>query len=190
MQDSRGRVLPERRCKLTEGIVVLLAVLVFLLLADSGGLFFYFGVRHAAPESGVKATATDRAHVAETATARVSGTVNTQRSATATAIAANLSPYPPYRERLVLSDPLSENNGGQQWQVFIDSATGMAGQNQPNTIAIVANGNSFDLYVNGRHVAGAVSDGNLTSSHGMIGVYGQGTDATTEVAYSDVKVWA
>jgi len=287
MQDSRGRVITDRRRKLSEGNVVLLAVLVFLLLAGSGGLFFYFGGRHAAPESGVKATATDRAHVAETATARVSGTVNTQRSATATAIAANLSPYPPYRGRLVLSDPLSENNGGHQWQVFSDSATGMscqfmdgayhmveapnnrgvcfatatdfsnftyqmqmvfvragqsydgggvvirrngnnfyyfelyesgryvfsacmandcsnilaqglaqgtsafhAGLNQPNTIAIVANGNSFDLYVNGRHVAGTVSDGNLTSSHGMIGVYGQGTDAATEVVYSDVKVWA
>ena len=65
-----------------------------------------------------------------------------------------------------------------------------AGLNQPNTIAIVANGNSFDLYVNGQHVAGAVSDVNFTSSHGMIGVYGEGTDATTEVVYSDVKVWA
>ncbi len=64
------------------------------------------------------------------------------------------------------------------------------GLNQSNTIAIVAGGNSFDLYVNGRHVAGPVSDNNFTSSHGMIGVYGEGTDATTEVAYSDAKVWA
>jgi eukaryotic-like serine/threonine-protein kinase len=288
VQASRGRVITDRRRKLSEGSVVLLAALVLLLLVSSGGLFFYFGGRHATPpESGVKATATDRAHVAETATARVSGTVNTQRSATATAIAANSNPYPPYRGRLVLSDPLSENNGGHQWQVFSDSATGMscqfmdgayhmveapnnkgvcfatatdfsnftyqmqmvflragqsydgggmvirrngnnfyyfelyesgryvfstcmandcsnilaqglaqgtpafhAGVNQPNTIAIVANGNSFDLYVNGQHVAGAVSDGNFTSSHGMIGVYGEGTDATTEVVYSDVKVWA
>lgn len=64
------------------------------------------------------------------------------------------------------------------------------GLNQANTIAIVAGGNSFDLYVNGQHVAGPVSDSNFTSSHGMIGVYGEGSDATTEVAYSNAKVWA
>jgi len=64
------------------------------------------------------------------------------------------------------------------------------GLNQANTIAIVAGGNSFDLYVNDQHVAGPVSDSNSTSSHGMIGVYGEGSDATTEVAYSNAKVWA
>ncbi len=64
------------------------------------------------------------------------------------------------------------------------------GLNQANTIAIVAGGNSFDLYVNDQHVAGPVSDSNSTSSHGMIGVYGEGSDAMTEVAYSNAKVWA
>jgi hypothetical protein len=61
--------------------------------------------------------------------------------------------------------------------------------NQPNIIAVVANGNSFDFYVNGQHIAGPVSDKNAISSHGMIGVYGEGFDATTEVVYNDVKVW-
>lgn len=64
------------------------------------------------------------------------------------------------------------------------------GLNQPNTIAIVANGNKFDLYVNNQHVVGPVSDPNSASSHGMIGVYGQSTDTPTDVVYSDVKVWA
>ncbi len=54
----------------------------------------------------------------------------------------------------------------------------------------MAGGNSFDLYVNDQHVAGPVSDSNSTSSHGMIGVYGEGSDAMTEVAYSNAKVWA
>ncbi len=63
------------------------------------------------------------------------------------------------------------------------------GLNQPNTIAIVVNGNSFDLYVNGAHVAGPVSDSNNTSDHGMIGVFGAANDATTELVYSDAKVW-
>ncbi len=65
-----------------------------------------------------------------------------------------------------------------------------AGLNQSNTIAIVASGNSFNLYVNGQRVAGPVSDTNATSNHGAIGVYGECNDATTEVVYSNVKVWA
>jgi hypothetical protein len=64
------------------------------------------------------------------------------------------------------------------------------GLNRSNTIAIVANGNSFELYVNGEHVAGPVSDTTNASSHGMIGVYGSAKDATTEVMYRNVKVWA
>ncbi len=65
-----------------------------------------------------------------------------------------------------------------------------AGLNQSNTIAIVANGNSFNLYVNGEHVAGPVRDTNSISSHGMIGVFGGAYDATTEVVYHNAKVWA
>jgi serine/threonine protein kinase len=65
-----------------------------------------------------------------------------------------------------------------------------AGLNQPNTIAIVANGNTFNLYVNGAHIAGPVNDPNSTSSHGMIGVYGEANDATTEVVYRNAMVWA
>ncbi len=63
------------------------------------------------------------------------------------------------------------------------------GLNQANTIAVVANGNSFELYVNGEHVAGPVSDSNSASSHGMIGVYGGANDATTEVVYRNARVW-
>ncbi len=63
------------------------------------------------------------------------------------------------------------------------------GLNQTNVIAVVAQGNNFTLYVNGERVAGPVSDSAATSSHGMIGVYGEGGDATTEIVYSDAKVW-
>ncbi len=63
------------------------------------------------------------------------------------------------------------------------------GLNRPNTIAIVVKGNIFDLFVNGTHIAGPVSDPNTTSNHGMIGVFGEANDATTEVAYNDAKVW-
>jgi eukaryotic-like serine/threonine-protein kinase len=63
------------------------------------------------------------------------------------------------------------------------------GLNQPNTIAIKVNDFSFDLYVNGVHVDGPVSDSHKTSNHGMIGVFGAANDATTEVVYKDAKVW-
>ncbi len=64
------------------------------------------------------------------------------------------------------------------------------GLNQTNTIAFVAKGNTFTLYVNGQRVVGPVTDTNSTSSHGMIGVYGEGYDVTTEIVYSNAKVWA
>ena len=63
------------------------------------------------------------------------------------------------------------------------------GLNQLNTLAIVVKGNIFDLFVNGTHIAGPVSDPNMTSNHGMIGVFGGANDATTEVAFKDAKVW-
>jgi serine/threonine protein kinase len=65
-----------------------------------------------------------------------------------------------------------------------------SGLNQNNTVAIVANSYSFDLYVNGSHVVGPVTDTTSTSSHGTIGVFGEGGDATSEVVYSNAKVWA
>ena len=64
-----------------------------------------------------------------------------------------------------------------------------SGLNQRNTIAIEVHDYSFDLFVNGAHVEGPVSDANKTSNHGMIGVYGTANDATTEVVYKNAKVW-
>jgi hypothetical protein len=63
------------------------------------------------------------------------------------------------------------------------------GLNQPNTLAIQVDGYSFDLYVNGVHIGGPVSDANKTSSHGMIGVFGAANDGTTEIVYKNAKVW-
>jgi|GEM_PF-302068 len=63
------------------------------------------------------------------------------------------------------------------------------GLNQANTLAIEVNGFSFDLFVNGVHVDGPVSDTSKISDHGMIGVFGAANDATTEVVYQDAKVW-
>lgn len=65
------------------------------------------------------------------------------------------------------------------------------GLNQTNTLAVVAHGNSFDLYVNGQQVVSNVVDKTYTSSQGAIGVYGEGsTGGPTEVVYQNAKVWA
>ena len=63
------------------------------------------------------------------------------------------------------------------------------GLNQANTLAIEVNGFSFDLFVNGVHVDGPVSDSNNSSDHGKIGVFGAANDVMTEVVYQDAKVW-
>ncbi|HEY4387990.1 MAG TPA: hypothetical protein VGN34_26370, partial [Ktedonobacteraceae bacterium] len=61
-----------------------------------------------------------------------------------------------------------------------------AGLNQPNTIAVVANGNIFKFYVNHQMIT-SVSDSTL--SHGQIGIvaYNQGSTATT--VFNNVRVW-
>jgi len=281
-----------RHRKSSWGNVMMLVVLISFLLAGSAGLFYYFGVRHPTSESDINTTATAQADVSATANGKVVANANmtktagTQKNATATKIASNMNPYPPFTGSLVLNDPLSDNSRGHQWQTYSDSATGnscqfvggayhvvdaphfqgvcfatatdysnftyqvemtfvSAGQsfdaggiairgsgnnyyyfeifesgryvftgcigndcnhtlsegltqgissfhtglNQSNTIAIVANGNGFDLYVNGQHVAGPVNDPGSISSHGMIGIYGEANDATTEVVYRNAKVW-
>ena len=66
------------------------------------------------------------------------------------------------------------------------------GLNQTNTIAVVANGNTFTFYANGQAFAGPIPDSTYTQ--GMIGLYAEGGSeggpgATTDVAYSNAKVW-
>ncbi len=61
------------------------------------------------------------------------------------------------------------------------------GLNQPNLLAVVAKGRSFDLYVNLHHID-SVSDSTLTS--GEIGVAASDTSDPTEVLYNNAEVWA
>lgn len=61
------------------------------------------------------------------------------------------------------------------------------GLNQPNLIAVVANGSNITLYVNHRQIA-QVSDG--TYSQGQIGVFAEDEGQQTEVVFSNAKVWA
>lgn len=57
------------------------------------------------------------------------------------------------------------------------------GLNQSNTIAVVAKGNSIQLYVNGEPVN---SVNNSLSLHGQVGVI---AEAGSEVVFSNVRVW-
>jgi hypothetical protein len=66
------------------------------------------------------------------------------------------------------------------------------GLNQTNTIAVVANGNTFSFYANGQSFAGPITDSTYTQ--GTIGFFAEGgseggAGATTDVAYSNAKVW-
>jgi hypothetical protein len=58
--------------------------------------------------------------------------------------------------------------------------------NQPYLVAVVARGQTIDLYVN-LHLITSVTDG--TFSHGQIGVAATFDSQATEVMYSNVKVW-
>jgi lipid-binding SYLF domain-containing protein len=57
------------------------------------------------------------------------------------------------------------------------------GLNQSNVIAVVANGSTFDLYVNYHKIA---SGNDSSYSQGQFGVC---ADANTEVAYTNARVW-
>jgi eukaryotic-like serine/threonine-protein kinase len=58
--------------------------------------------------------------------------------------------------------------------------------NQPNLLAVVAQGSSIDLYVNGQSILHSTDS---TTSNGLIGVAADATDQPAEVAFSNARVW-
>jgi serine/threonine protein kinase len=61
-----------------------------------------------------------------------------------------------------------------------------AGYNQSNVIAVVANGSSFDLYVNHQKIDSAHD---ATFSHGEIALFAGADSNPTEVIFRNAKVW-
>lgn len=64
--------------------------------------------------------------------------------------------------------------------------------NQINTVAVVANQNTFTLYLNQKPVASPQTDNNSPYTQGTIGVLARGglpPAPSTEVAYSNLRVW-
>ncbi len=60
------------------------------------------------------------------------------------------------------------------------------GLNASNVIAVVANGNTLDLYVNMQKIA-SVTDS--TYNHGIIGLIADPTNNPTELVYINAKGW-
>lgn len=60
------------------------------------------------------------------------------------------------------------------------------GLNQPNLLAVIAQGSNIDLYVNGQSMV-RISDS--TTSNGLIGVAADATNQPSEVAFTNARVW-
>jgi eukaryotic-like serine/threonine-protein kinase len=60
------------------------------------------------------------------------------------------------------------------------------GLNQQNLLAVVAQGSSIDLYVNGQSILHITAS---TTSSGLIGVAADATDQPAEVAFNNTRVW-
>jgi hypothetical protein len=60
------------------------------------------------------------------------------------------------------------------------------GLDQPNLLAVVAQGSAIDLYVNGQHLAHLTD---TTAPRGLIGVAADASAQPAEVAFRNVKVW-
>lgn len=60
------------------------------------------------------------------------------------------------------------------------------GQNQTNTITVVARGSNIFFYINGQYLDGV---SNNTLGSGKIGLFGESNTNPTDVAFSNVEVW-
>ncbi|HLG63141.1 MAG TPA: protein kinase [Ktedonosporobacter sp.] len=92
-------------------------------------------------------------------------------------------------------------DGSYFLKVYTDGSTGAglvlaqgksksinAGLKKHNTLAIVANGSSFTLYVNNNVIGPAALDNSY--SQGALGLVAEAETGATEVAFSNLKVWA
>jgi serine/threonine protein kinase len=80
-------------------------------------------------------------------------------------------------------------NGGGYNRVTIISGKTTAikqGLNQPNTVAVLARGSTFYLYINGQYIIGK-SD--TTYQSGEIGVYAESDASPVEDSFHNVQVW-
>jgi hypothetical protein len=80
-----------------------------------------------------------------------------------------------------------DSNGKDAKDLLSGTASSFkTGLNAQNTIAIVAKGGSLYFYINGQYLDGA---SNSTFTSGLIGVFGESNTNSTDVAFSNAKVW-
>lgn len=90
-------------------------------------------------------------------------------------------------------------NGGYDLFLYVDSngkdaknlmsgsaANFKTGLNATNTLTVVGQGGNLSFFINGQYL-NSVSNGTLTS--GKIGVFGESTTNSTDVAFKNAKVW-
>ena len=79
--------------------------------------------------------------------------------------------------------------GGVEHTLKIGSSSAiLTGLQAINTLAIVADGNTFNLFVNKQQIA-TISDPNSTFSHGDIGLLAEDVNTPTKVVFSKLRVW-
>ncbi len=81
-----------------------------------------------------------------------------------------------------------DNNRSKPLVNGTDTTAIRTGFNQPNLIAVVAQGNKFYLYVN-KQLITVVVDQNNSYGSGYIGLTADALDKPTEVLYSNLKMW-
>ncbi len=79
-----------------------------------------------------------------------------------------------------------DNQGTHAKNLLSSSSTLIKGQNQVNTITVVARGGNLYFYINGKYLDG-ISNNMFIS--GKIGVFGESNTNATDAAFSNVKVW-
>jgi hypothetical protein len=80
-----------------------------------------------------------------------------------------------------------DNQGGHAKNLLSNSSTLIkTGQNQTNTITVVARGANIYFFINSQYLDG-VSNGMFSS--GKIGVFGESNTNPTDVAFSNAQVW-
>ena len=112
--------MSQRQTAMTHPRTVLLLGLLLIVILTAGTVSFNMVKSRQQADSMLRATGTARASgtmTAQTATTR------TQVYATATALRALQSPYPPYGGVLVLNDPLQNNSKGYRWGEDTDDGT-------------------------------------------------------------------
>jgi len=83
---------------------------------------------------------------------------------------------------------LTRNDSSSQGKTLSSGSHGAInkGFNQPNLLAIVANGSTISVYVNNQFVASATDS---MYTQGQIGVFGSSSNSSADVVVSDARVW-